>query len=72
VKTYEVLFLSGSVFCIAAVLGISAIGLRNSTWFGTYKSPLSKLGPVDIKIAKVSAVLFSIGAVLFIIGFMFM
>jgi len=54
---------------VAACIGISAIGLRNSTWFGTYRSPLSNLKPVDVKIAKVSAVLFSVGVLLFVFGF---
>ena len=63
-------FWSGLLFCVAACIGISAIGLRNSTWFGTYRSVFSKLKPLDVKIAKASAALFSIGVVLFIIGFL--
>jgi hypothetical protein len=59
------------ILCVFACVGISAIGLRNSTWFGTYRSPLSNLKPVDIKIAKISAVLFSAGVLLFVIGFWF-
>ena len=68
-ELYEMIFWSGLILVVAAGFGISAIGLRNSTWFGTYRSPLSKLKPVDIKIAKVSAGLFSIGVLLFVIGF---
>ena len=68
-KLYEMIFWSGLILVVAACLGISAIGLRNSTWFGTYRSPLSKLKPVDIKIVKASAALFSIGVLLFVIGF---
>jgi len=68
-QLYEMIFWAGLIFCVAACIGISAIGLRNSTWFGTYRSPLSNLKPVDVKIAKVSAVLFSVGVLLFVFGF---
>ena len=64
------LFWSGLVFCVAACVGISAVGSRNSAWRGTYRSPLSKLKPVDIKIAKASGILFPIGVFLFAIGFL--
>ena len=68
-QLYEMIFWLALILCVAACVGISAIGLRNSTWFGTYRSPLSNLKPVDIKIAKASAVLFSVGVLLFVIGF---
>ena len=68
-KSYEMMFWAGLILWLAACLGISAIGIRNSTWFGTYRSPLSNLKPVDIKIAKGSAVLFFMGLLFFSLGF---
>ena len=67
--SYEVIFWTGLILWVGACLGISAIGIRNSTWFNTYSSPLSNLKPVDIKLAKSSAVLFLIGLLFFVLGF---
>lgn len=60
-KSYEIMFWAGLISWVAACIGLSAIGLRNSTWFGTHRSLLSGLKPVDIKIAKGSAFLFFVG-----------
>lgn len=68
-KSYEIMFWTGLILWVAACIGLSAIGLRNSTWFGEHKSVLSGLKPGDIKIAKGSAVLFCIGLLFFVLGF---
>jgi hypothetical protein len=63
------MFLAGLIAWVAACIGLSAIGLSNSTWFGSHRSLLSDLKPVDITIAKGSAVLFLVGLLLFALGF---
>ncbi|MDY6844693.1 MAG: hypothetical protein SVW57_11430 [Thermodesulfobacteriota bacterium] len=68
-KSYEVMFWSGLISWIVACIGLSAIGLRNSTWFGMHRSLLSALKPVDIKIAKGSALFFLVGLLFFGLGF---
>jgi len=70
-KSYTVIFWSGLILWIGSCLGISVIGIRNSVWGGPYKSILSDLKPVDIKIAKACAALFFIGLFLFVLGFLF-
>lgn len=68
-KSYEIMFWVGLISWVAAGIGLSAIGLRNTTWFGTHRSILSNLKPVDIKISKGSALLFVIGFLFFVLGF---
>ena len=38
-QLYEMIFWLALILFVTACVGISAIGLRNSTWFGTYRSP---------------------------------
>ena len=68
-KSYEIMFWAGLISSVSACIGLSAIGLKNSTWFGTHRSLLFDLKPVDIKIAKCSAVLFLVGLFFFGLGF---
>ncbi len=68
-KSYEVMFWSGLISWIVACIGLGAIGLRNSTWFGTHRSLLSSLKPAGIKIAKASALFFLFGLLFFGLGF---
>jgi len=63
------MFWSGLISWIVACIGLSAIGLRNSLWFGIHRSLLSALKPVDIKIAKGSALCFLVGLLFFGLGF---
>jgi hypothetical protein len=69
-KSYTVIFWSGLILWIGSCLGIGVIGIRNSVWGRPFKPILSNLKPVDIKIAKACAVLFIIGLLLFILGFL--
>jgi len=68
-KSYEAIYWIGLCSWVAACIGLSWIGLRNTTFLGTHRPVTSRLKPVDIKISKVSAVLFFIGLCFFILGF---
>lgn len=68
-NSYEIMFWAGLILLVAACIGLSAIGLRNTSFFGTHRSILSDLRPIDIKIAKISGVLFLFSMLFFGLGF---
>ena len=70
-KAHEIFFWSGLISWVLACICISAIGIKNSTWFGKYKPVHTDLKTVDVKIAKSSAILFAIGIFFFVLGFWF-
>jgi hypothetical protein len=65
------MFWAGLILLVAACIGLSTIGLRNTSFLGTHKSILSDLRPIDIKIAKISGVLFLFALLFFGLGFWF-
>lgn len=65
----EIFFGAGLILLIIACIGISIIGIRNSTWFGKHKNYLSDLDQVDMKIAKYSTILLFFSIIFFIVGF---
>ena len=67
--SYEMMFWAGLILLVVACIGLSAIGLRNTSFWGTHRSISSDLRPLDIKIAKISGVLFVISLLSFCFGF---
>ena len=63
----KIFFGSGLVLWVGSACCLSIIGFRNSAWY-KYQSIVSALSPLDIKLAKVSGLLFASGALAFIIG----
>jgi len=63
----EILFGMGLLLWVGSACCLSIIGLRNSASFYS-QSIASELAPTDIKLAKVSGILFALGILVFIVG----
>lgn len=67
-KYQELLFGVGLILWVGSACCLSIIGFRNSAWY-RYQSVVSELAPLDIKLAKLSGLLFALGSIAFIVGF---
>jgi hypothetical protein len=67
IKYQELLFGVGLILWVGSACCLSLIGFRNSAWY-RYQSVVSELSPLDIKIAKLSGLLFALGIIAFIVG----
>ena len=72
-QSLEILNWAGLVCVLSCGLSLSIIGFRNSVLFRSPKPRLLKspLEPLDIKLAKISGLLFLLGVVFFILGALF-
>jgi len=67
-QLHELMYWIGLAAWVTSGLCIGSIGFRNSAWWGPRRSASEKLGPVDMKIAKIAGIFFILGIFFFIIG----
>ena len=70
-KNYEHFFWAGLIALVVSCIGVGVIALKSTSVLGPRRSLFSNLKSVDIKIIKISAILFLVSILSFGIGFWF-